>query len=253
MASVGLPLKRLERETTLGCSMNVRTPSPICAFDEYLRDGETTIVRALSSAHLGVFPIETVTSVILAKCFAASNPSPALVPMRTSVFPLSGTVLEILIMDARGAIEIVVLPNISLVQLTPVDLSPRTFLHIHTTVSTHPPSAHNPPIYVHSCPPLSSLLCISQLWLVRLAVQVWISFQLRAFVAFIVQGIPIRKSHIFLRVTSLGSKDSMEDKGLSQVGRGRAREMIDMMVGTGEGEPGFASRLTNDHERRGLF
>ncbi len=57
-ASVGLPLKRLERETTLVGGMNGRIPSPVCAFDEYLRDGETTILRALNYADLSVFPIK---------------------------------------------------------------------------------------------------------------------------------------------------------------------------------------------------
>jgi len=63
-ASVGLPLKRLERETTLVVCMNGRIASPVCAFDEYLRDGEITIVRAPNCVDLGVFPIKTVVFLI---------------------------------------------------------------------------------------------------------------------------------------------------------------------------------------------
>ncbi len=36
--------------------MNGRIPSPVCAFDEYRRDEEITILRALILVDLGVFP-----------------------------------------------------------------------------------------------------------------------------------------------------------------------------------------------------
>ncbi len=38
--------------------MNGRMSSPVCAIDEYLRDGETTIVRALTFADLSGFAIK---------------------------------------------------------------------------------------------------------------------------------------------------------------------------------------------------
>ncbi|KAK0444069.1 hypothetical protein EV421DRAFT_1735349 [Armillaria borealis] len=43
-ASFGFPLERFQRETTLGRRTNGRMPPPVCAFDEYLRDGEIMIL-----------------------------------------------------------------------------------------------------------------------------------------------------------------------------------------------------------------
>ncbi len=42
-------------------------------------------------------------------------------------------------------------------------------------------------------------------------------------------------------------------KGLGKWEEVELVEMIDMMVGAGAGEPAFAGRLTNDHERHGPF
>ncbi len=42
-------------------------------------------------------------------------------------------------------------------------------------------------------------------------------------------------------------------KGLAKWEEVELVEMIDMMVGAGAGEPAFAGRLTNDHERHGPF
>ncbi|KAK0463685.1 uncharacterized protein EV420DRAFT_1519494 [Desarmillaria tabescens] len=43
-ASLGFPLERFERETTLGRRTNGRKPPPVRAFFEYLRGGEIMIL-----------------------------------------------------------------------------------------------------------------------------------------------------------------------------------------------------------------
>lgn len=42
------------------CSINRRMPSPVCAIDEYLQDGEIMILQALNYVDLGVFAIKPV-------------------------------------------------------------------------------------------------------------------------------------------------------------------------------------------------
>ncbi|KAK0184878.1 hypothetical protein F5146DRAFT_1006295 [Armillaria mellea] len=54
-ASVGFPLERFERETTLGRCTNGRKASPVCAFDEYLRGGEIMVLRGKMAADLELY------------------------------------------------------------------------------------------------------------------------------------------------------------------------------------------------------
>ncbi len=56
-ASLGFPLERFERETTLGRCTNGRKASPVCAFDEYLRGGEIMILLGKMAADLEVFSL----------------------------------------------------------------------------------------------------------------------------------------------------------------------------------------------------